>query len=102
MNATYVDVLASLLSFVGGALLSVDSVIAARRVRTGAGAAAFHENQRTVGFRGIFTDKDGKPLGTPEEINLWLVRGSQNRAIGGFALMTVGFLLDGLTAWLQG
>lgn len=94
MPGDIVGLLGSVITFCGGALLSIDSVLVARHLRTQKGGEALLRGLERHGVRGILVDDKGSPLVTPTQLQLWLLRGPQNRAIFGFLLVTSGFLLE--------
>ena len=88
------DLVASILSFAGGVVLTVDALLVQREIRVEHGAKQLLEalGKRQAG--NVITNEGGEPLDNEKRLRLWLALRSLRRTQAGFALMTIGFLLD--------
>ncbi len=86
------EIWSSLLTFAGGVFLTVDGLVAASKIHAESGgerflAAVLRRKIQVVG-------DDGQPLTNPTDLRAWLARKVQRRSWLGFALITLGFLID--------
>jgi hypothetical protein len=88
------ELFGAILSFLGGAFLSIDALRARRRIRVESGAKAFMKILDAHDKKDLLTDDDGKPLSSETALQLWLARQSTRWAWVGFLLMTAGFVLQ--------
>jgi hypothetical protein len=88
------ELLSAVLSFAGGALLSIDALRLKRRIRAESGAQDFLNALRTVGAADALKDEQGRALNTVTALQLWFANRSLKWTWLGFLLMTAGFLLQ--------
>lgn len=91
----WLEIWGSILSFLGGAILSIDALFAVGRVYEETGHEAIQEAVREV--NGQYVDKNGNPASTALRAKIWFASQSANLAKLGFSVMTLGFLLDMLS-----
>ena len=84
----------AILSFLGGAFLSIDALRTRRRIRVESGAKAFMKILEAHDNKDLLTDEYGKQLSSETLVQLWLARQSTRWAWVGFLLMTAGFVLQ--------
>ncbi len=83
------------LSFAGGVFLTYDSLRARRKILAHFGARKIAEDQaKREGKPTLYETPDGKPLDTELDWELWLAEQPLKWTWIGFALISVGFLLD--------
>ena len=86
------ELTSSILTFIGGAILSIDSLLVRKRIRTRAGADVV---RLLAGKQGLeLRSADGKELKTQTDWDLWLAETGSRYAWIGFGLMFVGFAFD--------
>lgn len=97
MNKHYCELAASVCGFLGGSVLSLDALLALRHVRQERGKESLQEavNKTT----GQYVDSKGRLLNSVYRLQLWFAKRSVGSARLGFALVTVGFLLDLISKW---
>jgi hypothetical protein len=83
----------TVLSFVGGAVLSWD-VLTVKKVKTGIGARHLQKIFQEIELGDQLTDDKGQPLRDEESLELWHAKRSLTWMRAGFLLMTLGFLLQ--------
>lgn len=88
------DLVASILSFAGGVVLTVDALLVQREIRVEHGAQQLLEALDKRQASNALTNEAGEPLDNVKRLRLWLALRSLRRTQAGFALMTIGFLLD--------
>jgi hypothetical protein len=93
------DVLGSILNFVGGVILIWDA-LSVRKVLAEAGARQLQEGLEKVGLGDLLTFK-GQPLSDATTFQLWSSKRSRHWAWIGLLVMTGGFLLDILAKALK-
>ncbi len=97
MPSHSLEIAASSLGFLGGALLSLDALSAVTRVREAKGQEAVQAALQKAG--GTYADQDGRRIASPYAARLWFARRSVLWARLGFVLITLGFFLDLLAKW---
>jgi hypothetical protein len=95
LRLDWYEILGSILSFVGGGILSLDALCAVGRVYQETGHEAVQDAVREA--NGQYVDKDGKPAWSRLRARLWFAQNSAALAKLGFSVMTFGFLLDMLS-----
>ena len=90
------EVAGSVANFVGGLVLLVDALRARKVIRVKKAGEDFQRELREagVGELDLPVDKDGNPLATPEDLELWLAEGTFKRSWWGFALLLLGFTCE--------
>jgi hypothetical protein len=91
------EIVASVLGFLGGSVLSLDALCAVRRVRQEMGKDATLQAVQAAG--GTYVDEQGNPLTSTFSLRRWFAGRSVLWARIGFSLMTAGFFLDLLAKW---
>ena len=93
------DILGSVLNFVGGVILTWDA-LSVRKVLAEAGARQIQEGLQKAGLGELLTFK-GQPLSDATTFQLWSSRRSRLWARVGLVVMTIGFLVDILVKVLK-
>jgi hypothetical protein len=83
-----------IVSFLGGATLSLDALTVRRRIKIEAGAQQLQAIFAKVGLENQLKDGRGRALNDNEVLQLWLAKRSLPWTQVGFILMTLGFLVD--------
>ncbi|OFV95242.1 MAG: hypothetical protein A3H28_07135 [Acidobacteria bacterium RIFCSPLOWO2_02_FULL_61_28] len=97
MATLSLDLFSSILSFLGGAILSIDALRVKRSIGEESSAKHFLEILEKIPGSVGLRDKHGKSLNTERALQLWLSERSFQWAWLGFVLMTAGFFLEILT-----
>ena len=93
------ELLAKLVGFTGGLILTLDALNVRRKIRIEAGARLLIEIFEKSGRGDLLKDPMGQPLSDPRVFQVWLAQRPLMLAILGFTLVTLGFVLD-LAAYL--
>lgn len=88
------ELCSAILSFLGGAFLSIDALRARGRIRVESGAKKFMEILDAHDKKELLTEKDGMKIDSETALRLWLAKQSTRWAWVGFLLMTAGFVLQ--------
>lgn len=94
MPNIHLDALASLLSFGGAGILSIDALRVRRKAKQKRGMEKLVEAIRRSGTEGLLYDDNGTPLETAKDIEGWFSSREFRLALWGFVLLTAGFALD--------
>jgi hypothetical protein len=94
MANIHLDALASLLSFVGAGILSIDALRVRGKVKQKGGLEKLVEAIRRSGATGLLYDDNGTPLETAKDIEGWFAGREFRLALWGFLLLAAGFALD--------
>jgi len=94
------ELFSAILSFLGGAFLSIDALRSRERIRAESGASKFLEVLKKETATDL-RDEHGAPLKSEAALRLWLTNQSTRWAWLGFALMTVGFVLQILAVLMR-
>ena len=88
------ELASAILSFLGGAMLSIDALRARHRARAESGAKKFLEIMRAHGTGTTLKDEQGRDLDSEAALALWRARQSTRWTWIGFLLMTAGFVVQ--------
>lgn len=88
------ELLAKMVGFAGGLILTLDALSIRRKIRIEAGARLLIGTFEKSGKGDLLKDSAGQPLSDPRVFQVWLARRPLIFAIVGFALVTLGFVLD--------
>jgi hypothetical protein len=91
------ELAASTLGFLGGAVLSLEALLAVRRARSERGKKAVQQAVRKA--QGVYVDDDDRVLTSTYALQLLFARRVAIAGRIGFGLMTIGFLLDLIAKW---
>ena len=94
MMSIHLDAAGSLLSFTGGVVLAWDALQAPSRVRQRLGAAELASAAERAGKPDLYRFEEGRPLGRPGAMDIWLAGVSYRAAVSGLILILFGFLID--------
>jgi hypothetical protein len=91
------EIWSSLLTFAGGTLLTLDALLAGKRISTEKGALRLQQGLKKKKSDFTLRDENDKPLRTETALSLWLAREALHWSWAGYLLLTVGFVLDFLS-----
>jgi len=92
--APCLEISSSLVAFVGGALLTRESLRVRGRIRAESGLERLRQILEAERAGGVLTDKDGKSLDSKEALQLWFAERTVRYSWVGFILVSLGFILD--------
>ena len=87
----------SIFGFLGGAVLSLDALLAVNRARSERGKEAVQQAVQKA--RGVYVDDNDKALTSTYALHLLFARRVAFAGRIGFGLMTIGFLLELIAKW---
>lgn len=90
------EVISSIMNFAGGAFLTWDALYIKQKIQAKTGIQRLQEGLAEMGAGDLLTHR-GKPLKEGQTFQLWLSSRPLRWTKIGFALMTLGFLLDLVT-----
>jgi len=91
------ELAASTFGFLGGAVLSLEALLAVGRARSERGKKSVQEAVRKA--QGVYVDDDDRVLTSTYALQLLFARRVAIAGRIGFGLMTIGFLLDLIAKW---
>lgn len=91
------EVAASIFGFLGGAILSLDALLAVRRARSERGKKSVQEAVQKA--QGVYVDDHDKVLTSAYALQLLFARRIAAAGRIGFGLITLGFLMDLIWKW---
>ena len=94
MTHNFLDVLGSVLSFLGGLVLFLDTLRMKSRIRNQETMSLLLVALKKEGGEGALKDDQGNPIKSDTDLQVWFAGNSLKWGWLGFALMTAGFLLD--------
>lgn len=94
-----VELLSSILTFAGAALLAGDALFVERRIRAESGARRYQQALKSKNAANVLKDEKGNPLHSETALSLWLARETLHWNWCGFVLMAIGFVLDFVSKW---
>lgn len=90
------EIAGSVANFAGGLVLLIDAFRVRKVIRVKKAGQDFQEQLRKAGVKELDmpVDERGNPLGSPEDLEMWLAEGTFRRSWWGFALLVLGFACE--------